>query len=581
MRGPDDPRFETAAALRPRRGAAFIAIATASLSWALAAGTATAAWPAPATVALLGLLLVWRELYLSRRLEAAGERLRTARERRDGAEARWRGIAEGGEQGCWSWQPGEPRIALSASATGLLAALGWPGDGRLRPVLRRLPARIRRQVLQALRAALAGNDPGRRIEFTVPDQAGHACDLVLRIGAAHDLAGRLCAIVGTLLDCSELTRLRANRAAVEAYLGRVLDEVPLPLLVRGADLRYRQVNRAAIRLLGADSPAGLRSPRAGAVPEDFAAAQAALDVEVIETGFPVTVEARPGLAAVGWRKLRLNGPDGEPLVLSVALDSAQAVSPPEAAPARTGPAGFLACLTPATEAALNAILALARERETGGGEGAGERLAAIFRHAQQLRDVFDDLRDLGRLESGRLVLALASSDLAEIVRAALHSFERRIGAGRLSVHRRLPARACMVRCDAARTGRLLRNLLSNAAKSTPVGGELELILDLADPAPDPQWPAALGVRFARLRICESGGGIPEDQVAKICDDPGQRPPAGADLQPGGGELIVARALAEMQHGRFAARRRERGGRCLELQLPLADQEAEAPMQVAG
>lgn len=86
----------------------------------------------------------------------------------------------------------------------------------------------------------------------------------------------------------------------------------------------------------------------------------------------------------------------------------------------------------------------------------------------------NDLLDLARIESGQYKLTMSVFDMSELIRRTLLTFEPRIASRRLEVEISLPDEPVFVRADSARITQVLHNLVDNAVKYTPEGGELRI-----------------------------------------------------------------------------------------------------------
>jgi signal transduction histidine kinase len=133
---------------------------------------------------------------------------------------------------------------------------------------------------------------------------------------------------------------------------------------------------------------------------------------------------------------------------------------------------FLATLSHELRTPLNAVLGWARMLAMGQVDGAKipSALASIERNAQAQKQLVDDLLDVSAIVSGRLSLETSEIDLADVVRSAVDSvrlsFEAR--QHRLDEH----LEPVTIVGDANRLRQVVWNLLSNAAKFTPDGGEV-------------------------------------------------------------------------------------------------------------
>ncbi|MDR7332669.1 ATP-binding protein [Roseateles asaccharophilus] len=181
----------------------------------------------------------------------------------------------------------------------------------------------------------------------------------------------------------------------------------------------------------------------------------------------------------------------------------------------------------------------------------------VDRQVQQMARMVDDLLDVSRITHGRIELECAPVDLAGVVAAAVDAAspamtERR---HRLTVSTQA---GLHVLGDAARLQQCVVNLLSNAAKYTDAGGEIQLSL-----LREGDW--------AVVRVADSGVGIPPEMLPSVFDLFVQSTRTLDRAQGGLGiGLSIVKRLVEMHGGRAAASSAGVGaGATFEIRLPLS------------
>ncbi|MFA4950796.1 CHASE3 domain-containing protein [Brevundimonas sp.] len=179
-------------------------------------------------------------------------------------------------------------------------------------------------------------------------------------------------------------------------------------------------------------------------------------------------------------------------------------------------------------------------------------------NSQRLVRLINDILDIEKIESGKLRLDMVPLDLRDI---ACRSVEGVSGyAGDLGVRLLLPdGDPVPVRGDADRLIQVVTNLLSNALKFSPAGGEVRVTVDPT-------------TRLARLSVVDEGPGIPDAFRSRIFSKFAQAD--GSDTRAKGGTglgLAIAREIAERHGGRLWFESAEGHGATFHLDLPLVEE----------
>ncbi len=185
----------------------------------------------------------------------------------------------------------------------------------------------------------------------------------------------------------------------------------------------------------------------------------------------------------------------------------------------------------------------------------------MLRNARRLERLVTQLLDLERIDVGRFPLRPERRDLDELMREAAAAFEP--VALQHNLRLRVDSAPDMVEClvDADQIARVFGNLLSNALKFTPHGGEIVLRLE---PVGDE----------ARVEVDDTGPGVPSDWRERIFDRFSQ---VGADAtrsrEGAGLGLSLCREIAALHGGRLWVEERPGGGSRFVLTLPQAGADA--------
>lgn len=201
-------------------------------------------------------------------------------------------------------------------------------------------------------------------------------------------------------------------------------------------------------------------------------------------------------------------------------------------------------------AALKATAAL-QKREVAP-EKARDRADLILRQVERLNRMVEDLLDVSRVEAGHLDLRLEERDLREQVREVTQLFEGTSERHRLICE--LPEEPVSMCFDPVRIGQVLANLVSNAIKYSPAGGDVRIRLeaDLAE---------------ARVAVSDQGIGMTPAEQARLFE-PFRRGKRVVETIPGVGlGLSVANRLVLAHGGRIEVASEAGRGSTFMVHLP--------------
>jgi PAS domain S-box-containing protein len=214
---------------------------------------------------------------------------------------------------------------------------------------------------------------------------------------------------------------------------------------------------------------------------------------------------------------------------------------------------FLANMSHELRTPMHAILSFSRlgmERAASSDEAPqriGKYLGRINQSGERLLTLLNDLLDLSKLEAGRMSYEFARCDLREVVEAAvieLHALAREKDITLDVVAGFQPEYAL---CDALRIGQVIRNLLGNAIKFTPVGRRVTVELSSeAGGLADPEGSGAPR-EAVRLTVSDEGIGIPEAELQLVFEKFAQSCATKTGAGGTGLGLSISREIV-MQHG---------------------------------
>ncbi|MRR57341.1 MAG: response regulator [Deltaproteobacteria bacterium] len=192
---------------------------------------------------------------------------------------------------------------------------------------------------------------------------------------------------------------------------------------------------------------------------------------------------------------------------------------------------FVGMLTHDLKTPLTAVVGsidLVREGRLGPVNGEQkEYLESAVESCGEMVEMIDTLLDVYRFESGKMALAFTEEDMEAIIRKALASFRTLAQRSGIRLSADIAENLPRLRADRNKVGRLFGNLLSNAFKFTPEGGEIRITARVqADPAElmaaiPPGTYSADGIavtgRFLMVRVSDTGIGIPPESLGTIFD----------------------------------------------------------------
>jgi signal transduction histidine kinase len=196
-------------------------------------------------------------------------------------------------------------------------------------------------------------------------------------------------------------------------------------------------------------------------------------------------------------------------------------------------------------------------------------LNIITANVDRMDRLVADLLDVSRIEAGRLRLDMQPVDLREVIDTVLQSVETQIAAKKLALQLEVPKKLPPVMGDQGRLIQVITNLVSNAYKYTPEGGQIHIKAD--------GLAAALPSGRLTISVRDTGLGIsPEDQQKIFtkffrAEDPQVRDVPGTGLG-----LSITKSLVEMHGGEIWFESEVGKGTTFAFTLPIAQ---EAPKAV--
>ena len=222
---------------------------------------------------------------------------------------------------------------------------------------------------------------------------------------------------------------------------------------------------------------------------------------------------------------------------------------------------FLATMSHELRTPLNAILGFSEvmKNEVFGPHAVPsykEYAGDIHASGQHLLNVINEILDLSRVEAGRYELQEEVVDLTAIVEDCLHMLEMRAHGRNLTVKALFEKGLPRIWADERALRQVALNVLSNAIKFTPPGGEITVKVG---------WTVS-GGQFLSIR--DTGSGIPEEEIPVVLTSFGRGADAIKRAQEGTGlGLPIVKSLIDLHGGSFTLKSKVREGTEVIITIP--------------
>jgi PAS domain S-box-containing protein/diguanylate cyclase (GGDEF)-like protein len=173
--------------------------------------------------------------------------------------------------------------------------------------------------------------------------------------------------------------------------------------------------------------------------------------------------------------------------------------------------------------------------ETAGAINENQRkfLSMAERNIDRLSGLINELLDISKIESGKIRIELKPLDLCAPLDMAIASVTSRTKEKSISMHQEIPSDLPQAYGDSDKLEQIFINLLDNAIKFTPEGGDICVTAKLVHNEKfgvgvreKPKkvgseelgvWGSGLDSNFIEISVADTGIGIPADELEKIFD----------------------------------------------------------------
>ena len=132
-------------------------------------------------------------------------------------------------------------------------------------------------------------------------------------------------------------------------------------------------------------------------------------------------------------------------------------------------------------------------------------LEVVARHTERLGRLLNDLTDLSNIELGKISLRIEPTELGEVVDSVTGIIRLRAQSAGVTLDAVLAADLPRVRADRDRLAQILINLVDNAVKYTPAGGQVTVSAHATSPG------------LVEVAVRDTGVGIPAPDLPRITE----------------------------------------------------------------
>lgn len=199
-----------------------------------------------------------------------------------------------------------------------------------------------------------------------------------------------------------------------------------------------------------------------------------------------------------------------------------------------------------------------------------EHLEPILTEVELLSHLVDDLRLLALAEAGQLQLDKRPTDIGDLLRDAQVNFSAQAADKAITLSLDLPATLPRVAGDWRRIAQVLSNLMTNALRHTPEGGQITLGATIIEKA-DPGKPSGTARKsWVEVTVSDTGIGIPPEDLPHIFERFWRSEKSRSRASGGSGlGLSIAKHLVELHGGTITAESTPGKGSTFRFILPVA------------
>ena len=185
-----------------------------------------------------------------------------------------------------------------------------------------------------------------------------------------------------------------------------------------------------------------------------------------------------------------------------------------------------------------------------------ETLESIHQQVLQLNHLVEDVKLLSLIDAGALRLNFEKATVGDVLKRSVRGFLAKARSKEIRLNTEIAEDIPPVRMDTARILQVVDNLLENAVRHTPHGGEVTVRAGM------------LSTDEVFVAVEDTGEGIPDDVIETVFDRFRRADPARARATGGAGlGLAIAKNLVKAHGGRIEAESRPGGGTTFRFTIP--------------
>lgn len=188
-------------------------------------------------------------------------------------------------------------------------------------------------------------------------------------------------------------------------------------------------------------------------------------------------------------------------------------------------------------------------------DGVQRAATIIFDESDRMRRLVESLLDLARLDAGLKTLHKRPLDLLPFLRALTEPFQLQATTKNLTLNLELPPTLPAILGDADPLARVFNNLLENALKHTPAGGQVTL------------RAAPSTATHIEITVSDTGPGIPPEDLPRVFERFYQVDKARSRGRGAGLGLTISKEIIEAHQGQIWATSAPGNGATFHVRLP--------------